>query len=241
MSESSIKPEPVGKNIRNAMDQLSRSKSDLMKRTPIPFEDFLSVLYRNPSYTMRNIFQVFHDMVKTYAGEGIDEYPDDPESIHFVHYNCNRLFVDGSDHPFFADRLFANRLMRLVEALRLGAQQNKIYIFDGPPGCGRALSFRSDEYMLIEDTPAFDIDVGNVELCPFAQRSTVGGRVPFPPCDECVRIRNMGPVGIGIVPVGDCHGLRPSLPPALYHGACGTRREAAVSELKPSQGDEQCE
>jgi predicted Ser/Thr protein kinase len=77
-------------------------------------------------------------MVKSYIEEGIDEYPDDPESIHFVNYDCSRLFAEGADHPFFADRLFANRLVSLVEALKRGAQQNKIYIFEGPPGCGKS-------------------------------------------------------------------------------------------------------
>jgi predicted P-loop ATPase len=72
------------------------------------------------------------------VGEGVDEYPNDPESIQYVSYDCSRLFVEGSDHPFFADRLFANRLVNHVEALRSGAQQNKIYIFDGPHGCGKS-------------------------------------------------------------------------------------------------------
>ncbi|MCK7506299.1 MAG: hypothetical protein MZV70_21075 [Desulfobacterales bacterium] len=48
------------------------------------------------------------------------------------------LFVHDVDHPFFADRLFANRLVNLVESLKRGAQQNKIYIFRGPPGCGKS-------------------------------------------------------------------------------------------------------
>jgi predicted Ser/Thr protein kinase len=34
--------------------------------------------------------------------------------------------------------LFANRLVSIVRALRSGAQQNKIYIFDGPHGCGKS-------------------------------------------------------------------------------------------------------
>jgi hypothetical protein len=72
------------------------------------------------------------------VGEGVDEYPNDPESIQYVSYDCSRLFVEGADHPFFADRLFANRLVNHVEALRSGAQQNKIYIFDGPHGCGKS-------------------------------------------------------------------------------------------------------
>ena len=98
----------------------------------------------------REIFQVFHDMVKAYVDEGVDEYPDDPESIHYVHYDCSRLFVEGSDYPFFADRLFANRLIKAVEALKRGAQQNKIYIFEGPPGCGKS-TFLNNLLMKFEE------------------------------------------------------------------------------------------
>jgi predicted Ser/Thr protein kinase len=63
---------------------------------------------------------------------------DDPESIHYALYDCSRLFVEDTDNPFFADRLFANRLIHLVEALKRGTQQNKIYIFEGPHGCGKS-------------------------------------------------------------------------------------------------------
>jgi len=77
-------------------------------------------------------------MLNHYIEKGIDEYPDDPESIGFINYDCSKLFVDDSDHPFFADRLFANRLINHVVELKKGAQQNKIYIFKGPPGCGKS-------------------------------------------------------------------------------------------------------
>ena len=77
-------------------------------------------------------------MISTYVGLGQDEYPDDPESIKYVNYDCRRLFVDNSDRPFFADRLFANRLIKHVDAMKGSAQQNKIYIFDGPPGSGKS-------------------------------------------------------------------------------------------------------
>ena len=49
------------------------------------------------------------------------------------------LFVEDTDNPFFADRIFANRLMNMIDGFRGGAQQNKIYIFDGP----RAAASRS--------------------------------------------------------------------------------------------------
>jgi predicted Ser/Thr protein kinase len=128
----------VDDSITKAMSNLNQSMSTQEQRDSIPFEEFLKVLVTNPNTAMRNIFQVFHDMIKAYAGEGRDEYPDDPESIQYVYYDCNKLFVEGADHPFFADRLFANRLVKLVEALKRGTQQNKIYIFKGPPGCGKS-------------------------------------------------------------------------------------------------------
>jgi hypothetical protein len=120
-------------NIEKAMHYLNQRLSGLDQRTPISFEEFLEVLSAKPHVIVRNVFQTFHDMIKAYVGEGIDEYPDDPESIHYARYDCSRLFIQGSDRPFFADRLFANRLISLVEALKRGAQQNKIYIFEGPP------------------------------------------------------------------------------------------------------------
>jgi predicted Ser/Thr protein kinase len=125
-------------NFEKAMENLNRSMSNQDQYVTIPFEQFLKTLTEKPSVVMRNIFQVFHDMVNHYITKGIDEYPDDPESIGFVNYDCSKLFVDDSDHPFFADRLFANRLINHVVELKKGAQQNKIYIFKGPPGCGKS-------------------------------------------------------------------------------------------------------
>ena len=125
-------------NIKRAMRHIDSGEVGHNHRQPISFADFLQVVLENPSGTIRNVFQVFHDLFQTYVGQGVDEYPNDPESIQYVSYDCSRLFVEGSDHPFFADRLFANRLVNHVEALRVGAQQNKIYIFDGPHGCGKS-------------------------------------------------------------------------------------------------------
>lgn len=125
-------------NVHQAMQSLDRSIKERGQPPPIPFEAFLEQMAKRPEGQLRNVFQVFHDMIKTYVSEGRDEYPDDSESIHFVYYDCSRLFVEGSDNPFFADRLFANRLIKLAESMKRGAQQNKIYIFDGPPGCGKS-------------------------------------------------------------------------------------------------------
>lgn len=108
------------------------------KRMTLSFEEYLGVVGREPERVLRNIFQLFYDMVKTYVGEGVDEYPDDPESIGFVKYDCTKLFAERADNPFFADRLFANRFIRQIESLRQGFQQNRIYAYDGPSGCGKS-------------------------------------------------------------------------------------------------------
>jgi predicted Ser/Thr protein kinase len=125
-------------NIKKAMQHLNQSMGKWDQLSPVPFNELLKILSDGPHEVIRNVFQVFHDMVKSYIVEGVDEYPDDPESIHYVNYDCSKLFAEGADRPFFADRLFANRLVSLVEALKRGAQQNKIYIFEGPPGCGKS-------------------------------------------------------------------------------------------------------
>jgi predicted Ser/Thr protein kinase len=125
-------------SIQKAMLNLNQNMSAKEQRSSISFEEFLNELVARPKTVTRSIFQVFHDMIKAYVGEGVDEYPDDPESINYASYDCSNLFVEGADNPFFADRLFANRLVKLVETLKRGTQQNKIYIFKGPPGCGKS-------------------------------------------------------------------------------------------------------
>jgi predicted Ser/Thr protein kinase len=143
------------KQIKQAIDNLHRNMVDTEQSTLFSFEDILEQTRKHPTQVLRNVFQVFHDMVKNYIGEGINEYPDDPESIGYVSYDCSQLFVKDSDHPFFADRLFANRLIALSESFKRSAQQNKIYVFEGPPGSGKStflniLLMKFEEYTSTE-------------------------------------------------------------------------------------------
>lgn len=108
------------------------------QRTPLGFKEFMELAAKEPHLIFRNIFQVFHDMLTNYMGTGVDEYQGDPESVNFACYDCSRLFEEGTDHPFFADRLFANRLIGHVAPFRKGMRQNRIYIFEGPHGCGKS-------------------------------------------------------------------------------------------------------
>ncbi len=109
------------------------------KRTVLGFDVYLELLLQDPRRVLRSISQLFYDLVKGCVGEGVDEYPDDPESIGFVKYDCTKLFAEGADNPFFADQLFANRFIRQMESLRQGFQQNRIYAYDGASGCGKSI------------------------------------------------------------------------------------------------------
>lgn len=167
-------------NIEHALTNLDQSVGYRQQSPVISFEAFLQILQEKPAASLRNVFQVFHDMMKAYMGEGRDEYPDDPESIHFVNYDCHKLLVDDTDHPFFADRLFANRLMNQVEALRRGAQQNKIYIFNGPPGCGKStflnnLLMKFEEYTKTPEGMRYEAiwRLDRRTLCSFADREAI--------------------------------------------------------------------
>jgi predicted Ser/Thr protein kinase len=133
------------------MAALTESQRGQDPARTISFEEYLGRLQDQPERLIRNVHQVFHDMVHSYVGGGHDEYAEDPESINFVSYDCSRLFVENTDNPFFADRIFANRLMGVIDAMRGGTQQNKIFIFDGPPGSGKStflnnLLLRFEEY-----------------------------------------------------------------------------------------------
>lgn len=123
---------------RKAIESLKTDMESKEKKIVLNYDEFLEETRKNPQRVFRNIFQRFHDMCKSYIGEGENEYPDDPENIGFVKYDCAKIFVLGSNYPFFADRLFANRFVRQIESLRQGSQQNRIYVYEGPHGCGKS-------------------------------------------------------------------------------------------------------
>ncbi|WP_457551859.1 serine protein kinase PrkA [Desulfobacula sp.] len=124
--------------IDDTLNLLDKNISDYQRHVIVPFEEFLNILTANPSQVLRNIFQTFHDMITYYVDESEETITGDFDKLAFTHYDCSRLFVEDSENPYFTDMLFANRFMKQMEYLRHGAQQNRIYIFDGPHGCGKS-------------------------------------------------------------------------------------------------------
>ena len=122
--------------VEDALSLLNGEIGDYEKLKPIEFARYMDMVAQKPFQMIRNIFQVFHDMMTTHVDRVAElEVPDD---LNTLDYDCTRLFVHGSENPYFTDRLFANRLMKHMEGLRHGAQQNQIYIFHGPHGCGKS-------------------------------------------------------------------------------------------------------
>lgn len=148
--------------LTKALQTLQLYKGDRFLQAELSFTDFLAEVIERPERNLRNVIQVYADMIHHFVRDGQDEYRNDPESINYLHYDCSPLFVEGSDRPFFADRLFANRLIRHVESLLVGDQQNKIYIFDGPHGSGKStflnnLLRKFEEYANTPEGSRFEI------------------------------------------------------------------------------------
>lgn len=130
--------EPAAGSTDQVLSLLNKNIQDYQRLQPVSFDTFLQMLTAFPSRILRNIFQSFHDMVKAHVDEYDEPLGEDRSEPGFTRYDCTRLFVEGSDNPYFPDMLFANRFMRQMEYLRHGAQQNRIYIFHGPHGCGKS-------------------------------------------------------------------------------------------------------
>lgn len=103
----------------------------------LSFNEFSQKLRKNFSW-LRDHRQIFYDMIIKNIGQGVDEYPDDPESVGYVKYNADKLFEEGFQFPFVSDRLFINRLARAAETIKSGKEPNRGLVFVGPTGAGKS-------------------------------------------------------------------------------------------------------
>ncbi|OGV39697.1 MAG: hypothetical protein A2020_08710 [Lentisphaerae bacterium GWF2_45_14] len=144
--------------IKKSIEKLNRKLQKGKKESGINFHDFLVKISESPQHSLRNIFQLFHDMIHFYIPVGINEYPNDPESINYIQYDCGKLFVDDTENPFFADRLLANRLINVSDSLKGGVVRNKMLLFVGPPGSGKS-TFLNNLLQKLEKYTEMDVGV----------------------------------------------------------------------------------
>ncbi len=101
------------------------------------FQTFLQMVAENPAVALRDIFQIFTDMVQYYACEnGKCNLSNGLMQIENV--NLERIFVDDCEEPFFFDSLFANKFIKLINGFKQGVQNTNIFLFEGPPGSGKS-------------------------------------------------------------------------------------------------------
>ena len=110
-------------------------------RPAIAFRRFLEIVSESPSSGFRDIFQLFHDMVYHYITKGEPSKREGKATLiasSVDAYNFNQLFEVSCDNPFFNDRLFARRFLKLTDGFKKGIQNNNIFLFEGPPGSGKS-------------------------------------------------------------------------------------------------------
>ena len=131
--KAQIKEEP---DLKNLLKELGTRLKNQEIQVPIPFEDFLKMAKDKPELIFRDIFQLFYDMVYFYVGK--THQKSENGSLGLNNYNLSDLFVKDCDNPFFSDRLFANRFLKLTDGFKKGIQSNNIFLFEGPPGSGKS-------------------------------------------------------------------------------------------------------
>ena len=89
------------RDLTRAMENLDQNKEQLRQSPILSFPDFLQQVIEHPNRIIRNVYQIYSDLIDSLVDDGIDEYDNDPESIRFLKYDCTRLFVEGSDRAFF--------------------------------------------------------------------------------------------------------------------------------------------
>lgn len=109
-------------------------------RPPHGFQNFLELIAENPQLVLRDVFQLFYDMVHYYVDtpqQSNGKEQNEP-GLGFDKFTFSNLFEKGCDNPFFSDQIFINRFMKLTDGFKKGVQNNHIFLFEGPPGSGKS-------------------------------------------------------------------------------------------------------
>jgi predicted Ser/Thr protein kinase len=148
-------------NTKKALNQLGEKLRNKELRPPMGFEEFLDLAKENPTHIFRDIFQLFYDMVHFYVDTTTQD-TEDENVMQFEQYDCSNLFEKGCDNPFFSDRLFASRFIKLADGFKKGVQNRNIFLFEGPPGSGKStflnnLLQKFEEYAYTHEGASYEV------------------------------------------------------------------------------------
>ena len=149
-------------NTRKALHHLGEKLRNKELRPSMSFEAFLDLAKENPKHIFRDIFQLFYDMVHFYVDESTDTTTDDKQVMQLQKYDYANLFEKGCDNPFFSDRLFASRFIKLADGFKKGVQNRNIFLFEGPPGSGKStflnnLLQKFEEYTHTQEGTSYEV------------------------------------------------------------------------------------
>ncbi|MFA8451643.1 MAG: hypothetical protein ACEPOW_13200 [Bacteroidales bacterium] len=119
-----------------ALINLSNQIMEKRIHTPISFDEFLYTIRKDPELVFRDIFQLVYDMTQYYIPEESSRV--ETREALSTSYDCSALFVEHCDDPYFVDRLFSNRFIKLIRSFKQSSQKGYIYLFEGPPGSGKS-------------------------------------------------------------------------------------------------------
>ncbi|NJL13685.1 MAG: serine protein kinase PrkA [Microscillaceae bacterium] len=144
-----------------ALKKLSEKLRNQELRIPLSFAEFLDLANRQPRLIFRDIFQLFYDMVHHYVDADNDPNEEN-NTVQMEQYDCSALFEKDCDNPFFSDRLFANRFIKLADGFKKGVQNRNIFLFEGPPGSGKStflnnLLQKFEDYTLLPQGACYEI------------------------------------------------------------------------------------
>lgn len=119
-----------------ALINLSNQIMEKGDRTPLTFDEFLYAIRKDPELVFRDVYQLVYDMVQYYIPEESSRV--ETREALTTSYDCSPLFVKNCDDPYFVDRLFSNRFIKLIRSFKQSSQKGYIYLFEGPPGSGKS-------------------------------------------------------------------------------------------------------
>ncbi|PLX27743.1 hypothetical protein C0583_00690 [Candidatus Parcubacteria bacterium] len=148
--------------LRVSLEVVKKGLSVQEGTKPITFNEFLERLALRPELLLRKASKYFADMFFSNIEASPDEYLGDSESINYIDYDMTKLFTGNSIVPFFPDRPFKNRLVRSMSFLESNSGQNVVFVFKGPPGCGKTtfinnLLKKTEEYSLSSEGERYEV------------------------------------------------------------------------------------